>query len=87
MLSIKTEKIINNLKKLEYIFDFSDLDEKFDIIKNKNKKIVGKFKLKTPIKVWIDDCVYLRIKKFIRIYVEMIIKINSRLFLTLSRSM
>ena len=35
VLSSKTENIINNLKILEDIFDFSNLDENHDLFSNK----------------------------------------------------
>ena len=48
ILSMKTENIIKDLKNLEDIFDFSNLDENHELKSNKNKKVVGKFKLETP---------------------------------------
>ena len=44
ILSMKTENIIKDLKNLEDIFDFSNLDENHDLFSNKNKKVIGKFK-------------------------------------------
>ena len=60
ILSMKTENIIKDLKNLEDIFDFSNLDENHDFFSNKNKKLVGKFKIETPKNVWIDEFVCLR---------------------------
>ena len=40
VLSSKTENIINNLKILEDIFDFSNLDENHDLFSNKKKLLV-----------------------------------------------
>ena len=62
VLSIETENIINDLKNLEYLFDFSNLDKNHELFSNKNKKVVGKFKIETPINIWIDDFVALRSK-------------------------
>ena len=58
ILSMKTENI-KVLKKLEDIFDFSNLDENHDIYSNENKKVVGKFKIETPKNLWIDEFVCL----------------------------
>ena len=39
VLGVNTKDIIKNLKKLEDIFDFSNLDENHELFSNKNKKI------------------------------------------------
>ena len=62
VLSIETENIINDLKNLEILFDFSNLDKNHDLFSNKNKKVVGKFKIVTPENIWIDEFVALRSK-------------------------
>ena len=62
ILSMKPENIIKDLKTLEDIFDFSNLDENHELFSNKNKKIYDKFKIKTPKNVWIDEFVCLRSK-------------------------
>ena len=62
VLSIETENIINDLKNLEDLFDFSGLDKNHELFSNKNKKVVGKFKIETPENIWIDDFVALRSK-------------------------
>ena len=64
ILSIKTKDIIKDLKKLEDIFDFSNLDKNHELYSNKNKKVIGKFKLETPKNVWIDEIVRLRSKMY-----------------------
>ena len=38
ILSMKTKDIIKNLKLLEDIFDFSNLDEKHELFSDENKK-------------------------------------------------
>ena len=48
VLSIETENIINDLKNLEHLFDFSNLDKNHELFSNRNKKVVGKFKIETP---------------------------------------
>ena len=45
-LSVNTNDIIRDLKILEVVFDFSNLDENHDLFSNKNKKVIGKFKKK-----------------------------------------
>ena len=62
VLSIETENIINDLKNLENLFDFSNLDKNHESFRNKNKKVVGKFKIETPKIIWIDEFVALRSK-------------------------
>ena len=62
VLSIKTENIIDDLKNLEVLFDFSNLDKSHEFFRNKNKKVVGKFKKGTPKNIWIDEFVTLRSK-------------------------
>ena len=62
VLSIETENIINDLKNLEDLFDFSNLDKNHELFSNKNKKVVGKFKKETPENIWIDEFVALKSK-------------------------
>ena len=62
VLSIETENIINNLKNLGDLFDFSNLDKNHEIFSKKNKKVVGKFKIETPEIIRIDEFVALRSK-------------------------
>ena len=64
ILSMKTKDIIKDLKNLEDIFDFSNLDENHELFSNKNKKVIGKFKIETPKNIWIDECICLRSKAF-----------------------
>ena len=62
VLSIETQNIINDLKNLEDLFDFSNLDKNHELFSNKNKKVVGKFKIETPKNIWIDEFIALRSK-------------------------
>ena len=55
VLSIETENIITNLKNLRDLFDFINLDKYHELFSNKNKKVVGKFKIETPENIWIDE--------------------------------
>ena len=48
VLSIKTENVIIDLKKLEDIFDFSNLEENYELFSIKKKKVTGKFKIQFP---------------------------------------
>ena len=57
ILSMKTKDIIKDLKNLEDIFDFSNLDENQEIYSERNKKVIGKFKIETPKNIWIDEFV------------------------------
>ena len=65
VLSLNTKDIIKDLKTLEDIFDFSNLDKNHEIFSNKNKKVIGKFKIETPKNIWIDEFVCLRSKMFV----------------------
>ena len=64
ILSMKTKDIIKDLKNLDDIFDFSNLDENHELYSNKNKKVIGKFKIETPKNVIIDEFVCLRSKAY-----------------------
>ena len=64
ILSVNTKYIIKDLKKLEDIFDFSNLDESHELFSNKNKKVIGKFKIETPKNIWIDEFICLRSKMY-----------------------
>ena len=64
ILSMKTNDIIKDLKSLEDIFDFSNLDENHELFSNKNKKVIGKFKIETHKNILIDEFVCLRSKAY-----------------------
>ena len=64
VLSIKSENIIKDLKQLEYIFDFSNIDENHELYSEKNKKVLGKFKIETPKTIFIDEFIALRSKMY-----------------------
>ena len=42
VLSVNTKDIIKDLKNLEDLFDFINLNENHDLFSNKNKKVIGK---------------------------------------------
>ena len=62
MLSIKTEITNKDLKNLEDLLGFSNMDGKHELFSNKNKKILGKFKIETTKNIIIDGFVALRSK-------------------------
>ena len=64
ILSMKTENVIKDLKNIGDIFDFSNLDEIHELFSNKNKKVIGKFKIETPKNIGIDEFVCLRSKTY-----------------------
>ena len=62
VLSVNTNDFIKDLKILEDIFDFSNLNDKHELFSNKNRKVIGKFKIETAKSIWIDEFVCLRSK-------------------------
>ena len=64
VLSVNTKDIIEDLKKLEDIFDFSNLDKNLEKFINKIKKVIGEFKIETPESIWIDEFICLRSKMY-----------------------
>ena len=59
VLSVNTKDIIKDLKNLEDILDFSNLDKNHELFSNKNRKVIGFFKKETPENIWIDEFVCL----------------------------
>ena len=57
VLSVNTKDIISDLKNLGDLFDFSNLSENHELFSNKNKRVIGNFKLETPKIIWIDEIV------------------------------
>ena len=64
ILCMETENIIKDLKNLENIFDFSNLNENLELFSEKNRKVIGKFKIETPKNFWVDEFVCLRSKTY-----------------------
>ena len=64
ILSMKTKDIIKDLENLENIFDFRYRDENHELFSDKNKKVIGKFKIETPKSICIDEFVCLRSKAY-----------------------
>ena len=50
------------MENLENIFDFSNLNKSHELFSNKNKKVIGKFKIEIPKNVNTDEFVCLRSK-------------------------
>ena len=63
---MKTENIIKDLKKLEDMFDFCNLDEKHELFSNKNMKLIGKYIIETPENNWVDElaCLWSKMYSF-----------------------
>ena len=72
ILSVNAKDKIKDLKNLEDIFDFSQLDKNHELFSNENKKLIGRFKIETPKNIWIHEFLCLKV---IRLNVEMIRKI------------
>ena len=65
VLIVNTKDIIKDLRNLEDVFDFSNLDKNHELfIKKKNKKVIGNNKIESPKNIWIDDFVCLRSKMY-----------------------
>ena len=64
ILSMKTKDIIKDLKNLKNNFDFSNLDKNHELFSNRNKKVIGKFKIETPKNIWNEEFVCLRSKPY-----------------------
>ena len=64
VLSVNTDDIIRDLKNLGDIFDFSNLDKNHEFFSNKNKKVIGKVKIKTTKIIWIVEIICLRRKVY-----------------------
>ena len=64
VLSIEIQNINNDLKNLEILFDFSNLNENHILFSNKNENVVGIFKIETPETIWNDEFVCLRSKVY-----------------------
>ena len=65
ILSMKTQNIDKDFKKLEDIFNFSNLNENHELFSNKNKKDIGKFSIETHLKrIIMDEFTVLRSKMY-----------------------
>ena len=59
ILGMKTEKVIKDSKNLEHMFHLSNLHENHGLFSNRNKKIIGKFKIESPKNSWMDEFICL----------------------------
>ena len=64
VLGVNTKDNIKDLKNLEDLFDFSNLNENHELFSNKNDKVMVKFKIELPKTIWIDKFVCLRSKMY-----------------------
>ena len=64
ILNVNTKDVIKDLKSLEDIFDFSNLDRNHELFSYKNKKVLGIFKIETSKKIWIGEFIALRKKMY-----------------------
>ena len=62
ILSVNTKDNIKDLKNLEDLFDFSNLNETYEIFSNKNKKVIGEIKTETPKNI--DEFITMRSKMY-----------------------
>ena len=64
VLSVNTKYIKEDLKNPDDLFDFSNLSENHELFSNKNKKVIGKFKIEIPKNICIDEIICLRSKMY-----------------------
>ena len=63
ILSAIEKVFLKDVKNNEDLFDFDHLNELHEFFSNKNKKVIGKFKIETPEIIWIDEFVCPRSKR------------------------
>ena len=63
-LSVNTKDNFKDIKNIEDVFDFRNLNENHELFSNKNKKVIGKLELWSRENVCIDEFVYLRSKMY-----------------------
>ena len=61
---MKAENIIKDLRNLEDLFDFGNLDENHEHFSEESKKVIGKYEIEAPKNIWIDEFVCLRSKAY-----------------------
>ena len=64
VLKVNTKDTIKDLRNLEDLFISSNLIENHEIFSNKNKKVIGQFKIETLKNFWIDEFLCLRSKVY-----------------------
>ena len=63
-MSVHTKNIIEDLKKFEDLFHFSNLLESHELVSNKNERISGIFRMEISKNICIDEFVCLRSKMY-----------------------
>ena len=61
---VKTKNFNKDMKNIDCLFDFINLNENHELFSNKNKKVIGKFKEETPETIWINEFVFLRSERY-----------------------
>ena len=64
IFGLKTKDFFGDLKKLEDLFDLSNLSENYEISSVRNEKLIGKFKIETRMKILMDGFICLRSKAY-----------------------
>ena len=64
VLSVNTKEIIKDLKDLENLFDFSNLNENQELFSDKNKNVIEEVNKEIPKNIWIDDFFCLKSKMY-----------------------
>ena len=64
LLGVKTNDFTKDLQNPNDLFDFSNLRKSHELVSNKNKKVLGKFKTETK-NIWIDETTWLTSKAFL----------------------
>ena len=64
VLSLNTTNVIKDLQNLNVLFDFSNLNKNHELFKNKNKKVIGIFKIEIAKNVFKDEFLCLRTKAY-----------------------
>ena len=62
VLSVSTKDILKDLKNFVDSLDFSKLNESHEVFSSKNRKVLGRYKTKTPKSISTDEFVALRSK-------------------------
>ena len=62
--SVNTHINIKDFRNLKNLFDFSNLNKSFELLSNKNKKSIDRFKLETRKRNWIHEFIGLTSKMY-----------------------
>ena len=63
VLSLNKKDILQDLKNLEDLFDFSNFIESHELFSNK-KKVIRNYKVETPKNLRLDEFIHLRSKMY-----------------------